>query len=839
MRESSATQHGRRVGGSTAAADLNPSAICRPRQPCKRGSSKSERERGRERESGARERGRRTRKKGEPKKPLQHKKRRERRRNLARLVAVVDHLVVAHHLFLVERRASDARVAAVVGGIRSVERPRALRRRLDRAAAGAQRGVVLHRLVRRRKVGRRCHARLRRHTGTGTLEMRDGGAVARVLVVHVVDVRVGAAARDAARRVGAVKHVVAVAALAAGLHHAERRVGEHRVACVGVEALAHAVHVVGAERTRALVLRGAHEHLVVVVVLRVAQLVGLGVDEAVGEARAANVLAGAVARVELRHGGRVGVVVRVDELGAAHVALLADARQVRRGAAVRIARVGVADARDAVAARVVGKRDARGAVALVVDRHAARPRLAHLVVGGKGGRDVVHLARDARAGATTGKVAGSVHVARGAREVGGGAGAGDGACGAVAAGGPVDRDPAHALVHVVGPVDGLVVALDVEATDEQAERDAEHDERADDGGGLTGGGEVAVFEEGGLDRVGELAKVGGCLGLAALVGDVVVGDKGGAHGVGRVPGLVASGHDVERDGYGRVVCEVATPPARVELCVVELCGLGDAGHDVDGEELVGHGGRVDVDVDLGDGGVEARLVPLDLGDVGHLDLSAAGGGDIETTGEAVGRVVDGGGGLALDDALGVVGLHLSLLELLVVVVVVMHVAAGVERHGGQSNSFSQRCRPGLCDETSRKESVRAGQRGGEGRGDEEVGRERNAMVVGTRQAGRQTGWRATMACSRSDDDTKGAAGGGSSAKSTKEASKGSNKQKSSGRKTGSTGLSLDRSLSGLPARVCSRAKRSTTICLEQSRQGAGGAAALSRHANGASPLHPP
>jgi hypothetical protein len=147
----------------------------------------------------------------------------------------------------------------------------------------------------------------------------------------------------------------------------------------------------------------------------------------------------------------------------------------------------------------------------------------------------------------------------------------------------------------------------------------------------------------------------------------------------------------------------------------------------------------------------------------------------------------------------------------------------------------RRCRPGLCDETSRKESVRAGQRGGEERGDEEVGRERNAMVVGTRQAG----WRATMACSRSDDDTKGAAGGGSSAKSTKEASKGSNKQKSSGRKTGSTGLSLDRSLSGLQARVCSRAKRSTTICLEQSRQGAGGAAALSRHANGASPPSSP
>ncbi len=46
---------------------------------------------------------------------------------------------------------------------------------------------------------------------------------------------------------------------------------------------------------------------------------------------------------------------------------------------------------------------------------------------------------------------------------------------------------AHALVHVLGPVDGLVVTLDVETSDAETHHDSKDDEGTDDGGGLTGG----------------------------------------------------------------------------------------------------------------------------------------------------------------------------------------------------------------------------------------------------------------------------------------------------------------------------------------------------------------
>lgn len=92
---------------------------------------------------------------------------------------------------------------------------------------------------------------------------------------------------------------------------------------------------------------------------------------------------------------------------------------------------------------------------------------------------------------------------------------------------------------------------------------------------------------------------------------------------------------------------------------------------MDGKELVGHRRRVDIDVDLGDGVVKTGLIPTNIGDVGHLDLLTGGRSDVETTSKAFGRVVDGGGRLTLDDAL------------LLLMVVVMHATASVERHDGR------------------------------------------------------------------------------------------------------------------------------------------------------------
>lgn len=189
--------------------------------------------------------------------------------DLTRLVAMVNHLIVADHLLLVQRGASDRHVST----IRRVKRPRAwgapirhcrVRVRVGvGVGVGAKRSIVLHRLVWRCKVRRRCHARLCRYTSLASLS-----------VVLVVDVRILAAFRDLR---GTVKHVVAIATLPTRLNHAQCRVGEHRVACVGVEALSHAVHIAGAKSARTIILRGTHEHLVV--------LIRLGINKSIREAR--------------------------------------------------------------------------------------------------------------------------------------------------------------------------------------------------------------------------------------------------------------------------------------------------------------------------------------------------------------------------------------------------------------------------------------------------------------------------------------------------------------------------------------------------------------------------
>lgn len=108
---------------------------------------------------------------------------------------------------------------------------------------------------------------------------------------------------------------------------------------------------------------------------------------------------------------------------------------------------------------------------------------------------------------------------------------------------------------------------------------------------------------------------------------------------------------------------------------------------MDGKELVRHGRRVDIDVDLGDGVVKTGLIPTNIGDVGDLDLLIGGRSDVETTSKAFGRVVDGGGRLTLDEALLCVwDVALpELLLLLLMMVVVMHVTASVERHDGRTN----------------------------------------------------------------------------------------------------------------------------------------------------------
>ncbi len=212
----------------------------------------------------------------------------------------------------------------------------------------------------------------------------------------------------------------------------------------------------------------------------------------------------------------------------------------------------------------------------------------------------------------------SIHVSRRTSHVRGGTSTRNGTSGTVTATGPINRDPAHALVHVFGPIDGLVESLDVETTNTETEDDGKDDKRADDGSGLTGRSQVAVFKESGLDRVGELAEE--ILGFgSALVGNVIVGCEGRTHGVTRVPRLIAGRNNVERDRYRRVVVQVTTPPTRVKLGLVELLRLGNALEDVDGQILVGHGRRVDVDVDFGNSVVETALIPSNVGDVGDLN----------------------------------------------------------------------------------------------------------------------------------------------------------------------------------------------------------------------------
>ncbi len=112
------------------------------------------------------------------------------------------------------------------------------------------------------------------------------------------------------------------------------------------------------------------------------------------------------------------------------------------------------------------------------------------------------------------------------------------------------------------------------------------------------------------------------------------------------------------------------------------------------------------------------------------------------------------------------------------------------------------------------------------------------MVVGTRQAGsRQAGerrWRAVAATTI----RRGRRAGDPQPKAQRRPAKAATSKRAADEKQDRQG-SVWIAPFWFAARVCSRAKRSTTICLEQSRQGAGGAAALSRHANGASPPSSP
>ncbi len=188
---------------------------------------------------------------------------------------------------------------------------------------------------------------------------------------------------------------------------------------------------------------------------------------------------------------------------------------------------------------------------------------------------------------------------------------------------------------------------------------------------------MTVLEEGGLDRVGELSEERLGLG-SALVGHIVVGVEGGAHGVGRVPGLVAGRNNVERDGHGRVGAEITAPPTMVELGLVDLLRLGTPWKTWMGRYWLGMEGRVDVDVDFGDRVVETGLVPANVGDVGDLNLLTASRADVETTCETFGPSCRWWKRMTLDDALRL-WLDVALFEL---VLVVKHVAASVESHDG-------------------------------------------------------------------------------------------------------------------------------------------------------------